>query len=190
MAPRFGTMIPVPESRIEYLNDGDEIDLGDGEKLKAYFTPGHQPSGMVLHARKNNGLFINDLCGMYLADVDISLIFTPDKANVADAMKSLNRIKDIPVDRLFLGHFGICDKPKEVIENALTKMQQLMDIGERCTKEGRPEDIEKEVYARIVGEADKVRASRGEDLYQYLSKELLPNLARGFARYYTEQYNK
>jgi len=35
---------PVPESRIETLKDSQEIDLGDDEKLKIMFTPGHQPA--------------------------------------------------------------------------------------------------------------------------------------------------
>jgi glyoxylase-like metal-dependent hydrolase (beta-lactamase superfamily II) len=184
LVARFGTMMPVPSSRIEYLTDGQEIDLGDGEKLKVFFTPGHQPSGIVLHARKNNGLFINDLCGMYLADADFSLILCPDKADVRQSMKSLNKVKDIPVSRLFLGHFGICDMPKQVIENALSRMQRLLDIGDQCVNKGQPDEIAGEVLALVMKEAEKLKTVREGVLYPFMRDELGPNLSRGFARYY------
>ena len=45
MFSRFADMEPVPPSRIKYFNDGDVFDLGDGERLKIIFAPGHQPDG-------------------------------------------------------------------------------------------------------------------------------------------------
>jgi len=77
MAARFGTMLPVPSSKIQELNDGDSFDLGGGERLKIIFTPGHQPGGLVILAEKNMGLFINDLVGCFLPDADnFFLIFS------------------------------------------------------------------------------------------------------------------
>ena len=61
MFARFGEMEPVPASRLELVQDGDEIDLGDGEKLRIIIAPGHQPSGIVIYSEKTKGLFINDL---------------------------------------------------------------------------------------------------------------------------------
>jgi hypothetical protein len=58
MAARFVEMVPVPPSRIEHLSDGDTFDLGNGERLKIIFSPGHQPSGIVILEEKNKGLFI------------------------------------------------------------------------------------------------------------------------------------
>jgi glyoxylase-like metal-dependent hydrolase (beta-lactamase superfamily II) len=39
---------PVTPDRIKFLKDGDVFDLGDNEKLRIIFAPGHQPSGIVL----------------------------------------------------------------------------------------------------------------------------------------------
>ena len=115
MIARFGEMEPVPPSRIEYLNDGDVFDLGNGEKLRIIFAPGHQPSGVVILEEKNMGLFINDLVGNYFSDADVSLILNPYGSDLRQNMESLGRLMDIPVTRLFLGHFGISEKPKEVM---------------------------------------------------------------------------
>ncbi len=185
MAARFGEMHPVPASRLALLKDGDVFDLGDSEKLRIIFTPGHQPSGIVIYSEKSKGLFINDLVGLNFADAGAAWIFTPPKSDVKQAMESMKKIMDMPVSRLYLGHFGIWDNPKEVMQNAMKRMQRLMDIGAQCVKEGKPEEIEPRVLALMKPEAEKIKASRGgEGIYKYVSGELIPHLGGNFARYY------
>lgn len=186
MAARFGEMVPVPPSRIEYLSDGDTFDLGNGERLRIIFAPGHQPSGIVILEEKNKGLFINDLLGAYFADAEASFIFTPYRSDVKLAMASLKRVMEIPLSKLYLGHFGICSKPREVLKNALKKMQQLLDIGTNCKDPRDPQEIAQKAMAIRMLEAEKLRVTRGEKLYQYLSQELIPSMSRAFASYYLE----
>lgn len=183
MAARFGEMVPVPQERIVQLRDGDVVDLGEGRTVRAFFTPGHQPSGMVLHDEKNQGIFINDLVGMYLADADFTFVLTPKRSDVRQYMASLNRIKDIPVKTLFLGHFGISREPRKVIERALDRMQTLMDIGTACIKQQRPEEIVHRVREMMVPELEKVRKVRGEELYLYMKNELVPSCSEAFSSY-------
>ena len=190
MAARFGEIVPVPPSRIQYLNDGDVFDLGNGEKLRIIFAPGHQPSGIVILEEKNMGLFINDLIGQYFADANASLILTPYRSDVKQAMESLRKVMDIPVTKLFLGHFGICDKPKEVMQRALDGMQRLLDIGAKCVEERKPEEIASRVLASVMPEVEKLGVARGESLYQYMGQELVPSMSRAFAEYYQELQQK
>jgi glyoxylase-like metal-dependent hydrolase (beta-lactamase superfamily II) len=183
MAARFAKMQPVPQERINYLNDGDVFDLGKGEKLRIRFAPGHQPSGVVLFAEKHGGLFINDLVGNCFADCNFQLILNPPRSDIMQAMKSLNMFKDTPASRLFMGHFGISDKPKQVIERALESMQELMDIGAKCIAEGKPDELIPRIYAYKMLEVEKLKA-RGKALYEYTSKELVASQAKLFAEYY------
>ena len=55
MRPRGENMEPVPASRIKSLKEGDVFDLGNGEKLKIIFAPGHQPSGISILETKIKG---------------------------------------------------------------------------------------------------------------------------------------
>jgi glyoxylase-like metal-dependent hydrolase (beta-lactamase superfamily II) len=183
MAARFGTMEPVPPERINYLNDGDVFDLGNDEKLRVIFAPGHQPGGIVILEEKNKGLFINDIVGNCFPDCNFQLILNPPRSDVKHAMESLRKIQDIPVASLFLGHFGICDKPREVIQHALDGMQQLMDIGAQCIAEGKPGEIIPRVFAFKMLEVEKLKA-RGKALYEYTSQELVASQAKLFADYY------
>lgn len=188
MAARFGEMVPVPPSRIYHLKEGEQFDLGNGEKLKVIFTPGHQPSGMVLFEEKNKGLFINDLAGLYLADAGASWVFTPNNSDVMKARESLKKIINLPIARLYLGHFGICDKPREIIQGALDKIERLLDIGEQCVKDGKKGEIANRVISSILTpELEKIRAMRGGSFYDYLSHELIPSMSAAFANYYLQQ---
>jgi glyoxylase-like metal-dependent hydrolase (beta-lactamase superfamily II) len=184
MAARFGDMVPVPEGRIRLLKDGDRIDLGGGQTLRVVFTPGHQPSGLVIYDEKNQGLFINDLIGLYLADADFSMILTPKRSEVEKYMESLNRVKALPLKTLFMGHFGISNKPGEVIERALGLMKGLMAIGAACMDEGRPEEIAPKLRTLMAPELEKIRKARGDDLYLYLRDELVVSCSEAFSSYY------
>jgi glyoxylase-like metal-dependent hydrolase (beta-lactamase superfamily II) len=186
MAARFGEMVPVPKSRIRYLREGDTFDLGNGERLKVMITPGHQPSGIVIVEEKNMGLFVNDLVGAYFPDADASFIFTPYRSDVKLAMESITRLRDLPLSRLYLGHFGIFDTPRKVLDNALEKMRQLLDIGARHRDQNDRDVIVQKTMAIRMVEAEKLRDTRGEELYLYLSQELVPSMSRAFASYCME----
>lgn len=184
MADRFGTMTPVDPKQLYYLTDGEEFDLG-GDTLKVIFTPGHQPSGLVVEESRNNMLFINDLCGQYFAEFGMSLILTPDKASPTDALASLHKIEHNGYKWLALGHYGFCDNPDMVIQGAMSRIERLMAIAETCDTEGRPDAIRVEIMERVVKpEVDKLRRLREESFYVYYRDELGPNLCNGFARFY------
>lgn len=192
MAARFGKMVPVPASRIHTLSDGEQVDLGNGEKLRAVFTPGHQPSGMVVYEEKNKGLFINDLCGLYLSETGSSWIFTPFSSDVVQLRESLKKIPTSSLDRLYLGHFGMPDRnPGEVIGNALNKIDRLLDIGDKCVREGKENEIaHRVVNTLLTPELEKVKATREDSFYRYLSEELIPSMSEAFGRYYLEKCKK
>ncbi len=186
MIARFGelTVEPVPPSRIQFVKDGDVFDLGNGEKLRIIFAPGHQPGNIVILEEKNMGLFISDLVGNYFADADVSMILTPPNSDLKSSIKSLKKVMDMPITKLFLGHFGMSNKPKEVMQRAIDGMQQFLDIGAQCVAEGKPEEIEPRITAVKMLEAEKLRAARGQELYEYTSEELIPFQSRVFAQYY------
>jgi hypothetical protein len=131
-------------------------------------------------------MFINDLVGLNLADADAHWIFTPPKSDVRAAKKSLQGLLDIPISRLYTGHFGIWDNAREVMQGALDRMQWLMDTGAACVAAGKPEEIETRIINTLMQEAEKIRKTRGEGLYDYVRGELIPHLGQNFSRYYLE----
>ena len=183
MFSRFTDMEPVPPSRIKYFNDGDVFDLGDGERLKIIFAPGHQPDGVVILEEKNSGLFINDLVGNCLIDADAYYALNPPRSDPKQIIETLNKLLNVPVTYLYMGHYGISDKPKQVITRAINIMQQLLEIGAECMNEGKPENIAGKVIELAMPELEKLRAVRGEALYQYASQEHVFSQAKLVAQY-------
>jgi len=183
MAARFGNQLPVPTKNIEMLKDGDIFDIGNGETLKIMFTPAHQPSGYIIFEEKNNGLFINDLVGNYFSDCDFNLILTPPRSDVIRCKQDLQKIAKLPIDRLYLGHFGISDEPVKVIKSALAGIQRQLDIGAWCVKDGKPEEIECRVLGSKYPEVEKLK-NRSEILFEYTKTELITHHAHYFAEYY------
>lgn len=190
MHAKIGELEPVPLDRIQQLNDGDVFDLGNGERLRVTFAPGHQPDGVVLFEEKNKGLFINDLVGNYLPDADAHYALNPPNSDHKQAIQSIQKVIDLPVDYLYLGHYGICGNPKQVMTRAIDKMQQLLDIGIKYMREGKPDKIAPEVYKIIMPELEKLRVFRGEELYQYAAKDHIASQAKLFAQYCQEKLSK
>jgi glyoxylase-like metal-dependent hydrolase (beta-lactamase superfamily II) len=190
MHARIGDMEAVPPDRIQKLKEGDTFDLGNGERLKVIFAPGHQPDGIVLYEEKNRGLFINDLVGNCFLDADAHYVLNPPDSDHRDSIKSLQKVMDLPVQYLYLGHYGISDKPQQVMKRSIDKMQYLLDIGRKYLKEGKPEKIAPEVYGVIMPELEKLRAARGEALFEYASKDHIATQAESFARFCRENLNR
>ena len=91
-------MEPVSSSRIQHVHDGDVFSLGDDTRLKIILAPGHQPSGIVIYAENNKGLFINDLVGNYLADADFHYSLNPfgsDNLQIVETLKEQAKSKAI-----------------------------------------------------------------------------------------------
>ncbi len=183
-----GVIEPVPPSRIKYLNDGDVFDLGNDERLRIIYTPGHQPSGIVIYEEKHRGLFINDLIGNCFADANVHYTLNPFDSDNIQAIESLKKLMDLPAAYLYLGHYGISDKPKQVMSRAIDNMQRLLDIGTKYVREGRPERIADKVYEMILPELEKLRKVRGEALYKYATQEHVPFQAKLFAKYCQERF--
>jgi hypothetical protein len=70
------------------------------------------------------------------------------------------------------------------MKNALEKMQQLLDIGSASKGQLDPQEIAQKAWAIRMPEAEKLRATRGSKLYEYMSQELIPSLSTAFANYY------
>lgn len=187
---QIGKMEPVPRSRIKLLNDGDIFDLGNGEKLTIIFAPGHQPSGIVILEEKNNGLFINDLLDNYFADADAHYCLNSERVDHQVGIETIKKLMDLPVSYLYLGHYGIIDQPKKVMKRAIENKQRLLDMGKECIEQGRPEDIPAKVCEFAQPELEKLRAVRGEKVYQYSFQGHVPGQANIFAKYCQEKFGK
>jgi hypothetical protein len=107
----------------------------------------------------------------------------PPESDHVKAIETLKKLIKLPVANLYLGHYGICQRPKEVMARAIKNMQNLLDIGRKYVSEGTPEKITDEVYKMLIPELEKLRLAGRTDLYEYAIKLHMPSQAVGFAKF-------
>ncbi len=182
MADRFGALASMPSSRARSLIDGEVLDIGNDVRLRIIFAPGHHPSEIVLFDEHNKNLFIGDAAGLYFADENVILALSPLGSDIVRSMETLKMLMDVPATRLFMGHYGICDTPEEVMGRALDAMQQRFDIAVEAIEAGESDKLTGRMIASVSTEIEKLR-TRGQSLELYLTEELLPLWAKGVEAY-------
>jgi hypothetical protein len=75
------------------------------------------------------------------------------------------------------------------MSRAIDIMQELLDVGRKYVNEGKPEKIASTVYEMILPELEKLRAARGELLYEY-AKEHVSSQAKLFAKHCQDRFSK
>jgi glyoxylase-like metal-dependent hydrolase (beta-lactamase superfamily II) len=187
LVDRFGKLLPLPASRVQGFSDGEVMDLGNGARLKVIFTPGHATSNVTIVEEKNDGIFVGDTPGIYLAKEEALFIPSPFGSDLKQTLKSLKMLTEIPAKRLFFGHFGICDTPKEILKIAFEKMERYLSVASEIMERTKASEDLFNHIVEVNSSALALVQERGDGLYEYLIKELFPMWAKGFANYYMKQ---
>ncbi|WP_256289165.1 MBL fold metallo-hydrolase [Halobellus inordinatus] len=102
----YAEPVPVPESQIDPLVDGDEIDLGD-RTLSVIHAPGHAPHQTIFLDSKDGLLFTGDAAGIYVPERDVvRQTSPPPQFDLEQSLADVRKIEDLEPETLCFGHFG------------------------------------------------------------------------------------
>jgi len=97
---------PVPADRIDGLEDGDRIDLGD-RTLIVTEAPGHAPHHATFHEPDAGVVFCADAAGIYVPAVDTVRPTTPPpQFNLDQCLRDITAIAELDPEILCFSHFG------------------------------------------------------------------------------------
>ncbi|WP_435067285.1 MBL fold metallo-hydrolase [Haloplanus sp. C73] len=97
---------PVPEDRIEGIEGGDELDLGD-RTVDVVHAPGHAPHQVVFHDRADDVLFSGDAAGIRPEGSDqLRPTSPPVNFDLEGCLADAETIAERNPDHLCFGHFG------------------------------------------------------------------------------------
>lgn len=118
METLWGDMKPIEQGKLQGVGDGEMVKIGS-INFQAWHTPGHA----VHHIgwQYNNNLFTGDVAGVKIRNGPVVPPCPPPDINLEDWIDSIHKIKELPVDNLFLTHFG-------PVENKVTLLEQLINI--------------------------------------------------------------
>ncbi|MDZ7800569.1 MAG: MBL fold metallo-hydrolase [Trueperaceae bacterium] len=107
----WGPMQPVPEARLQALEDGQELTLG-GRSYRAVHTPGHARHHLSLLGPDGEA-YAGDAAGIQLPGSPlIRPALPPPDVDLEAAEASCRRLADARPARLLLTHFGPVDDPQ------------------------------------------------------------------------------
>lgn len=122
----FGPIIPVPESQIRAVDDGEVITVG-GRELQIIHAPGHAPHHMVIFDRKVKGLFCGEAVG--LPGYQMPTV-APMSFNLESYLSTIERLQQLNLgaEMLFYSHGGVEKDPDTLMARASENARSIGDI--------------------------------------------------------------
>lgn len=112
----WGPMQPIPEMQLYAPEHGESIEVG-GLQFKAWYTPGHAVHHIAWAVTSGTEavLFTGDVGGVKIGTGPVMPPCPPPDINVEDWLESIKLLRRLPIERLFLTHFGeVNDKNKHL----------------------------------------------------------------------------
>ena len=157
----FDPILPVPEDRIFIKNDGDSLELGEESTLLFIDTPGHANHHFSIYHPSSKGIFSGDTAGIfypqiYQKGIEFYLPSTsPNQFDPGKMLKSIERFKELELERIYFGHYGMSENPTETfrqVENWLDifiEEAKIVVYGDEETSE-KVELITERLYDKIT----------------------------------------
>ncbi|MGI8775761.1 MAG: MBL fold metallo-hydrolase [Actinomycetota bacterium] len=126
---------PAGAAEVEPLSDGERISAG-GVELLCLYAPGHASDHMCFVLEGAASLFAGDnVLGEGTA------VIAPPDGNMRDYLATLERLKALPIDRIYPGHFRPLDGGSAVIEGYIRHRKARAEAILAALKDG-PKTLE------------------------------------------------
>jgi len=142
----FDPIVPIPEDRLLVKTEGDTLKIGPNCTLKFFDTPGHAKHHFSIYDPVSNGMFTGDTTGvrydqLIKEGIDFYLPSTSPNHFDPNAMrKSIKRIKEMNLDRIYFGHFGMTEEPEKALKQVSDWLEVYVEEGEQAMMEGKGYD--------------------------------------------------
>jgi glyoxylase-like metal-dependent hydrolase (beta-lactamase superfamily II) len=160
MKSLWGGIDPIEEDRLVILHDGDVVDLG-GPMLRAVDTPGHARHHHAFLEETSGLCFVGDALGVRLQDVGIVRPATPPpEFNLEDAVKSIERIRELDATSLMLTHYGASNGGERpmISDEACDAAIESLRRWESFVRDARRQSDDLEVITEFVRNAARAGA--------------------------------
>jgi glyoxylase-like metal-dependent hydrolase (beta-lactamase superfamily II) len=102
-------MNPIPENQLYAPEHGEIIEVG-GVQFRAWYTPGHAVHHIAWEVgqkgHNNAVVFTGDVAGVKIGNGPVMPPCPPPDINVEAWQDSIQLLRNLPTERLFLTHFG------------------------------------------------------------------------------------
>ena len=125
----WGKIKATPIQNIKSLSDGHSFDLGDRRNLLSLYSPGHAKHHYTFYDTSSKTIFMGDTLGLIYPHGDfVQPNLPPPDFNKDQLFKSLEDISKLELNAVAIAHFGIHEKPYELIENSIKNIEMWIDF--------------------------------------------------------------
>ena len=149
----WGPVLPVPESAIRIVGDGDVA-----EGLAVLETPGHASHHVSYLDPDTGDAFVGDVGGVRIPPSDRILAPTPPpEIDLATWRRSLAALRDRDPARLLLTHFGPIDDAAAQLDRIEAELGRISELARGATREPFLAAYEAEIGREEDGVAARMR---------------------------------
>lgn len=184
---RCGEVIPIAQERVQPVNDGDTLSLGNKQVLTFIDAPGHASHQLCIYESRNGGIFTGDAVTVLLADGEVSLPFQPPPDfDLEQNNNTIRKLMKQEARAIYYSHFGVSHSVKEDMQLALDKIQVWHNMVVEAINNGTFESVAEKLLAQARAELEPIR--KMESLYNYMANIHLPLVVAGHMKYYREHF--
>jgi glyoxylase-like metal-dependent hydrolase (beta-lactamase superfamily II) len=161
----YGAIIPLEESRLKLVEDGDRLKLG-GRELLIVHTPGHAGHHIAIFDEKTRGLFCGESLGLiYSPGYPPLPAVAPPSFDLELYLKDMEKLKGLKPELLFYSHGGAATGPDRLIDTAMENSKLVGDLILKKLKAGESD----EAIVKYIGDYLIERFNAPLDEYELLS---------------------
>lgn len=169
--PLWGSIVPVPASRIVPLSGGEALAV-QGGTLQVIPTPGHARHHLAFFDEATRSLFTGDAAGVHLPGIDrVRPALPPPDLDLEALLASVDRMKALQPRRLLYTHFGVREDGVRALGEYPAIVERWRDVALTAARE----DPSVEHVAEALHRAEEEAASEGA------REETRPELISGTA---------
>jgi glyoxylase-like metal-dependent hydrolase (beta-lactamase superfamily II) len=192
MRALFGDMRAAAPDRIQAVDDGDTIAIGD-RALEVVHTPGHASHHVALADDRTGAVFTGEAIGSFLPWAPtFRPALPPPEVDLEAARTSIRRIRALAPTALLTSHFGPVPDPIAALDIAETRIEAWAADVRRLLETDPDLDIdaiEAVLFDRARGEFE-IDAGRPFEAARYDVLGSVRMNAQGLARYWRKRWER
>jgi glyoxylase-like metal-dependent hydrolase (beta-lactamase superfamily II) len=188
MQELWGDIEPTPQERLHILEGGDVLNVA-GRRLEVHYTPGHAVHHVIFFDVHSGELFAGDVAGVRLQGIDyIRPPTPPPDLDLEDWSASMDLVKSLRPDVLYIGHFGAQRNIAQHFERLREKLYAWGDFVLAAMRDGKKEaEILKILIEQTQPELVQV-AGDEHVIVRYEIATNYPMTVQGYMRYWKKKH--
>jgi len=129
----FDPILPVDQSKIYSVQNGEELMIGKNHKLSFLYTPGHANHHISIFDHNSKYMYTGDTIGIYYPQLESEIgafvlpSTSPNQFSYDLMIESLNLIKSYKPDAICFGHFGLSNQTQYIYETIPSYLDFFMN---------------------------------------------------------------